>query len=181
MGIAELRKRRSSANGVFGMKAHFHQLSPFLDDPAITQFIRGAKLIRMRRRDLVSQAISYYVATSTGLWSVADTTAEEANEPAFNRGQIEAALDTIRSEEAGHQMLIHDYGLSAFDVWYEDLIADPDSICKGACRCVGVECDHRFDIAQAGLKRLATARNAEWKQRFTQTHSVSANEQGNRS
>src|SRR5262245_12546025 len=58
--IAWLRRRRSTANGVFGMKAHFSHVAHLLHLPAVAKWIENARLIRLRRRDVVRQAISFY-------------------------------------------------------------------------------------------------------------------------
>jgi len=73
--LAWLRRRRSTKNGVFGLKAHFSRLDPLAHRPSVAQWIKGARLIRIRRRDLVLQAISYYTALETGVWATVDGSA----------------------------------------------------------------------------------------------------------
>jgi LPS sulfotransferase NodH len=66
-----IEKRRTSPNGIFGMKVHYHQLKQVLvTEERSAAFLRGFdKLIWIRRRDRVGQAISKVIAEKTQVWS----------------------------------------------------------------------------------------------------------------
>ncbi len=169
--LAWLRRRRSTKNGVFGLKAHFSHLGPLAHRPSVAQWIKGARLIRIRRRDVVLQAISYYTALETGVWATVDVSAiAAAPSPDYNARLIEKCVRAILEEDAGWNRLFAQKGLTPFDVWYEDLIATPDSVCRSVCNHVGVEPAYTFDLAAVPLKRLASSRAEEWKQRFCAEH-----------
>jgi len=169
-----LRKRRSTANGVFGLKAHFSQLSRLLHIPSVAKLFEGARLIRIRRHDLVRQAISFYMADQTGVWSTFDADSAAAAVPSleYNGVAIELFLSMILAEEAGWERLFADRDLPVLDVWYEDLVAATDSVCRSVCSHVGVHPTSTFDLARIGLQRTSTARAAEWKRRFCAEHAT---------
>jgi LPS sulfotransferase NodH len=128
-------------------------------------------LIRIRRRDVVLQAISYYTALETGVWAAVDVSAIAAvPSPGYNGRLIEKCVSAILEEDSGWNRLFAQKGLTPFDVWYEDLIATPDSICRSVCNHVGVAPAYTFDLAAVALKRLASSRAEEWKQRFCAEH-----------
>ena len=91
--LAWLRRRRSTANGVFGLKAHFSHIGPLAHRPSVAKWIEGARLIRIRRRDVVLQAISYYTALETGVWAAVDVSAIAAvPSPGYNGRLIEKCV-----------------------------------------------------------------------------------------
>jgi LPS sulfotransferase NodH len=162
-----LRRRRTSPNGVFGMKAHFSQLQPHLAFEPISRFVRGATLIRIRRRDRIAQAISLYRAMASGIWSIAaGGMAEPSPEIAYDGAAIGNCLSSIEAQEQGWDGFLATNSRLARDIWYEDLIASPDTVCREACKAVGVNPGIVFDLAQAGLTRLAPKSTDEWKLRY---------------
>jgi LPS sulfotransferase NodH len=168
-----LRRRRSTANGVFGLKTHWRHVAPLLHISPVARWIEGALLIRMRRRDVIRQAISYYVAEETGVWSVVDASAAAAiPAPEYDGPLIEKYLLMLLEEDAGWSRFLSGKKLSALEVWYEDLIAAPDPVCRSVCRHVGVDVPFAFafDLAAVSLKRLSSPHAEDWKRRFSAEH-----------
>jgi len=169
--LRQLHKRRSTTNGIFGLKAHFSQLFPLLHIPAIAKSFEGAWLIRIRRRDLIRQAISYYTADVTGVWSTLDAASlADVPPPEYNGVAISQYLSTILAEDEGWEGLLADRKSSVLNVWYEDLVSDTDRVCRAVCDHVRVRSASTFDLARAGLQRLGAARADEWKRRFCAEH-----------
>jgi trehalose 2-sulfotransferase len=165
--IERVRKSRTTANGVFGLKVHHHQLAPIIHLPPIKRLVETASLIRIRRRDLVGQAISYYVANVTQLWSTFDERAvRSVVEPAYNASAIDKCLKNILAENASWEEMFVARAVPVFDIWYEDLVVRPDAICLSVCKHLGVNPPHTFDLLQTGLQRLANDRARDWKLRF---------------
>ncbi len=171
--LRSLRKRRSTPNGVFGLKAHFGQLARLLHIPSVGKLFDGARLIRIRRRDLVRQAISYYTAEATGVWSAAAAgSLGDLPSPNYNGVAISRHLSMIVAENEGWERLLADRGPAVLDVWYEDLVAETNSVCRSVCNHVGVNPAGTFDLRHAGMQRLSAARADEWKQRFCADHAA---------
>ena len=171
--LRSLRKRRSTANGVFGLKAHFSQLAGLLHIPSVGRLFEGARLIRIRRRDLVRQAISYYAAEATGVWSTADAASlAELPSPDYNGIAISRYVSMLLAEDEGWERLLAHRGPSVLDVWYEDLVSDTDRVCRSVCNHVDIHPAASFDLKHAGMQRLSTARADEWKQRFCTEHAA---------
>jgi LPS sulfotransferase NodH len=165
--LRSLRKRRSTANGVFGLKAHFVHLGPLMHIPSVAKLFEGARLIRVRRRDLIRQAMSYYLAEATGVWSTFDAASlAELPTPDYSGVAIAGYLLAILAEDEGWEKLLADRRSSVLNVWYEDLAAEPDSVCRSVCNHVGVHPTATFDLKRVGLQRLSSLRADEWKRRF---------------
>jgi trehalose 2-sulfotransferase len=125
MRLMELR--RTSPNGVFGIKIQYEQmLRAFqgnVPNQKMIEFLRSQHhLFWMRRRDRLRQAISLSVATHTNSWS--------SEEPQKALASSVSCLDCINSLQAvsfqdfGWEQLIKAAKLHARTVWYEDLISD---------------------------------------------------------
>lgn len=169
--LRQLHRRRSTANGVFGLKAHFSQLASLLHIRSVDRLFEGAWLIRIRRRDLVRQAISYYTAEATGVWSTLDAASlAEIPPPEYNGVAISRYLSTLLAEDDGWERLFADRKSSVLNVWYEDLVADTDMVCRSVCDHVRVRSPSTFELARAGMQRLSAARADEWKRRFCAEH-----------
>ena len=130
-------------------------------------------MIRIRRRDLVRQAISYYTAEATGVWSTADAgSLADLPSPGYNGVAISRYVSMLLAEDEGWERLLADRGTSVLEVWYEDLIAETDSVCRLVCSHVGIHPAAPFDLSRAGMQRLSAARTDEWKQRFCADHAA---------
>src|SRR3954452_1542773 len=96
--VGELRVRTSGANGLFGFKAHYTQLRAAIGKvEAVTEFFPCLRLVDVRRRDVLRQAISYERAQQTRQWS--SKAPSPRSEPQFDLGGIERKLDQIRREQ----------------------------------------------------------------------------------
>ena len=140
MRLMELR--RTSPNGVFGMKIHYEQMlrafQSNVPNQKMIEFLRNQHhLFWMRRRDRICQAISHVVATRTNSWS--------SEEPQKSPATSVSCLDCINSLQAvsfqdfGWEQLIKAAKLRVRVVWYEDLISDYEGTCRLALRDLKLE------------------------------------------
>ena len=75
--LSEMKLRRTSPNGVFGMQLHYSQLlmrfsSDRLNNTMIGFVLDFDKHIWLRRRNKLRQAISFAIAKKSGAWSSED-------------------------------------------------------------------------------------------------------------
>lgn len=124
-----MERRRTSANGMFGIKMHYAQLLGAFGTQKPTNNIvnylrRFDKLIWIRRRDRLRQAISQAIAASTQVWSSEDPRFVRDPEVNLRPDQCVRALRLVCDDDAGWALLIKNAGLQVLEVWYEDLVAD---------------------------------------------------------
>ena len=157
---------RTTANGVFGLKGHHHQLGPLLAHPALVRVMESATLVWIRRRDLLGQAISLYKAGRSKVWSV---TAGDAPPPKvdYSHDGIRAAMRTIIAENAAWEEHFASQGLEVLPVWYERLLEDPQGVCQEVCRRVlGRDSTHTFSLDQSDIVKMRDNTTDEWRDRF---------------
>lgn len=164
--LAAVEQVRTTPNGVYGLKGHFHQIGPLLGNSHVKRLMAGSVLVWIRRRDLLGQALSYYRASATKVWSV--TEGSEAPPPVeYERGAIVAGMDQLLAENASWEAWFASQGRPFVTVWYEDLVARPDAVCKRVCRAVlGYAIEHVFEISQADIVKMRDDTTDEWRRRF---------------
>jgi LPS sulfotransferase NodH len=150
--IDYLLYRRTSPNGVFGMKLHFGQFRDLFGPKSRTTGVEFLKLfdkfILIHRRDKISQAISMFVAQSAGVWN-RRTAAQATDLPELQQRdyeQIAANLVLCLKEESGWRELIATRRLEAIELAYEDMIASPSERFGEVLSFLGIRVDNPQSI-----------------------------------
>ena len=159
----ELLRRRTSPNGVFGLKLFFDHWHTFLSSGRLERFGK-MKFVHLQRRDRVAQAVSRVIATQTGLWDSATAARGAAT---YDFDAVLAARDGIEKQHRAWEQAFARLKAHPLELVYEEFCEDPAHHVAQICRFVGV------DPAQAATPlpvptptRQATAINAEWIERF---------------
>jgi LPS sulfotransferase NodH len=135
--LDEMKLRRTSPNGVFGMQLHYPQLLMKFSSDNINNsmigFVRDFdKYIWLRRRNKLRQAISFVIAKTNGAWSSEDKKKIEKLEVEdISMIDILSALRFVSFNDFGWERLIHAAKLDVHEVWYEDLVTNYESVCSG--------------------------------------------------
>jgi LPS sulfotransferase NodH len=123
--------RRTTRNGVFGMKIHLSQLlSIFGNEIRAVGFLKQqSHLVHVRRRDKVEQAISLYRALRTAIFStdherIAQQAGIHITLPEFNAAKIAALHNRVCKDDEAWIRLFEKYELKHSEVFYEDFVAD---------------------------------------------------------
>jgi LPS sulfotransferase NodH/2-polyprenyl-3-methyl-5-hydroxy-6-metoxy-1,4-benzoquinol methylase len=164
--IAKLLARRTSRNGIFGIKAHFHQFEAFLKKyPALLEALAPVTYIYIDRRDKVAQAVSMAKALQTDQWS-----SQWRGRPdpvlRYDRGLIEKSLKEVELQDARWLQWFETHDIAPFRVTYEDLIADPAGIVRGIVELLGVRNDEPDVVRVPTVEKQSDDTNQEWIERF---------------
>jgi len=131
--LAQLERRRTSPNGVFGVKIHFEHLESLWKGrkKAAAAFLRGFdKFVLLTRRDKIAQAVSLYKARETQIWSSLDYDFLDADDPrraikpGFDAVRIAKALSDLIADETHWRTLLESQSLPYVELCYEDVVAD---------------------------------------------------------
>jgi LPS sulfotransferase NodH len=164
--IARLLERRTSKNGVFGIKEHFHHFEAFLKGyPELLDVLAPVTYIYISRRDKVAQAVSMAKALQTNWWS---SRMEEGPKPPlqYDRELIEKCLKEVALQDAGWLKWFEAQAIAPFELTYEDLIADTDGAVGSIVELLGVENDERVAVTVPPAKKQSDETNQEWIERF---------------
>lgn len=131
--LDEIERRRSTNNGCFGLKMHFEHMGIWGSNIGSKhkEFLRQFnKVILLRRKDKLAQAVSLYKARTTQIWSSRDYIYLENSDPRrhkkvkFDSRAIAQALADIFNQEVGGKTLLNLCSVDYYEIWYEDLLLD---------------------------------------------------------
>ena len=165
----ELFRHRTTPNGVFGIKLYGSHLDSLMTGGVLLEdLFSNAKYLWMRRRDRLAQAVSYALAEQTGIWILDGEWLRDKlplRQPHYDYQAILHCLRRISNEESQWSKYIEMEGVSPMTVWYEDLVAEYETVVGECLRFIGVEEDEG-EIPEPGIRRQSTRRNEEWAERF---------------
>lgn len=159
-----LATHTASDNGVFGLKAHFTQLSAFFSAPPLRRFLDGMQFIWITREDIVAQAVSFHIAMVTKQWSAEQRA--RAPVPPYQAQKIEEYLNNILTQNAMWAKFFHLNGIASIPVSYEALVAEPEAVIRRVAGAMGVTVSDVPGLGETGLARQGTAVNDEYCARF---------------
>ena len=164
--IAKLLARRTSRNGVFGMKAHFHHFEAFLKEyPALLEVLSPTTYIYISRQDRIAQAVSMAKALQTDAWT---SRMEEGPKPVlvYDREMIAHCLVDIERQDLTWRRWFETHNVTPFQVTYDDLTADAAGVVRSIVEFLGVQNDERDEVDVPPAKKQADETNQEWIERF---------------
>jgi LPS sulfotransferase NodH len=168
--------RRTSPNGVFGLKAFPLQLEGINEaNPQLvgnvmrTLFPRGqrARVVELRRRDRTAHAISYARALLSGIWRK-EQEPDDRPEPEYSAEALARATRMIEQQEGAWQAMYRDLRVEPLVIWYEDVLADPHAAIGAVGAYLDVALDSGAAVAVPTIERQAQAGARAWAERHAE-------------
>lgn len=168
--------RRTSPNGVFGLKAFPLQLegvhagNPQLVGNVMRTLFpreRRARVVELRRRDRTAHAISYARALLSGIWRK-EQEPDDRPEPEYSREALARATRMIEQQEQTWQAMYRDLRAEPLVVWYEDVLADPQAAISAVAAYLGVVLDPVAAVAVPVIERQSQAGARIWAERHAE-------------
>lgn len=163
--LAKLLVCRTSSNGIFGLKAHFHNFEAFLKDyPAFLERLAPVSFIYISREDKVAQAVSMAKAYQTAAW----TSTMKGNQGAsrYDRALIAKCLKEIEQQETNWLTWFEAQHVEPFKVTYEELSADTASVVADIVAFLDAQDDKPEEIIVPAGEKQGDQTNVEWIERF---------------
>lgn len=163
--LAELMARRTTANGVFGIEAHYEHGIAFGTAEKLLAQLPGLKVVHLRRADILRQAVSYAVAKQTGIWISGETgTGDSAT---YDPGLIDHCLNDIAVQNALWTSLFKQIGVEPFELTYETLAKDlPTAIHDVADYCGVLVPDEAIKITNLPDLNPENRQSESWISRY---------------
>lgn len=172
--LQEMRARRTSPNGVFGVNVKIDQLNGIFKNnaDAYAGLIRDNDFVLyLYRRDKLKQAISVYIARSRDLFNVPSDISDE---------EVRKLVETIDYDHAGIADCLHGciqieqawleffrkYKVDFEPLAYEDFVADYEGTLRGLLTRFGVDREQQR-IPPQPLKKVSNRINAEFRSKFS--------------
>lgn len=166
-------RRRTSPNGVFGLKAfplQFGDLNAanpgLVNEVMRTLFPRGLwpRVVQLRRRDRTAHAISYARALLSGIWRK-EQEPEDRPEPEYSDVAMNHALRLIDGQEAIWNKMFNDLRIEPLVLWYEDILDTPAAAPDAVARYLGMDLDPAAAVAVPAIERQSQAGARAWAER----------------
>jgi trehalose 2-sulfotransferase len=168
-------RRRTSPNGVFGVKCFPSQLQQLQEgNPALLSAVMGQlfpqgqdrRVILLNRRDRDAHAISYARAILSGVWRKE----QEAGQPAeieYSEVAIDNARKFLDAQEAAWTAMFRDMRIEPLVMWYEDVVEDPERAVAQAAQFVGVTIDPSAAVKIPVVQPQAKQESTAWIERYS--------------
>ncbi len=88
--MTELQRRRTSPNGVFGIKIHYPHIKQFGGFDNLMKLFPNAHYVLLSRNDVLKQAVSLSIASQTGVWISGQTPVND--NPTYDFEHIDKCL-----------------------------------------------------------------------------------------
>jgi LPS sulfotransferase NodH len=168
--LRALRERPATANGVWGSKMMWNyfgdavarlrawprlQLAPETSGPdVLAAAFPGLRYVWLRRDDKLRQAISWWRASVTGQYALAEGE-QPVPPPLFDHGAIDRLLRYAEQCEAGWQDWFAAHAITPFEIVYEDMTHDLDATVREVAAFLGVALPGGLTPARPRLRRQA--------------------------
>jgi Uncharacterized protein conserved in bacteria len=167
--LEHLFRLRTSPNGQFGVKMHWHQFTVALKLD-LESFFHDAKFVYMSRTDLLAQAVSHAIAQQTGVWHSGQKAVGKAT---FSMEAIDNSIQFLLQERSRWERFFAVTGVQPFRILYEDLLRDTDGEMRRLCTFLDVQWSG-VDHILGGVQR--TNLNSEWIEQFRLAKNGAADE-----
>jgi len=160
--MGHFMKRRTSKNGNFVIKAHWHQFSKHTDNlETLTNGLGVKRFLWIYRSSLIEQAISWAIADQTNVWISGTQPRREAR---YDYDEIVRFARYVENENANWQSyLSQNYPDNSLVVDYDSVINPPNPTTAALKEFLDLD----SDLAPSRrTRRQSTSINQDWKVRF---------------
>ena len=177
--LNELIVDYATPNGVFGAKITWQQFQNFtrllLDiegnevslPDLMSQYFPNLHYIWIKRQDKIRQAISYWRALQTGVWSVTSNTVHvPADEPVFDFGAIRELLRRIIQDETEIQKYFLKINAKPFVIIYEEFTDTYEETAIQTLEYLNIPKPENLVFSQRRLIKQSDSLSEEWLQKY---------------
>lgn len=170
--ILKTVKENASPNGVFGMELTWHQLNNLNEIVPIQEiFSHKIKWFFLRRRNIIAQGISHYIAADTGIYhsyQIPGDSDGKKRSVEYNEKEIKRHISDLITQETMASGWMKSQNISPVNLYYEDSISDSLSTSLTFSNVVGATLPVAYLQGKSTnpIKKIATGLNIEFEERF---------------
>ena len=170
--LDEIQKRRTSPNGVFGIKLHYQHIEEFGGFEQLVNYFPDAYYVLLSRENVLNQAVSLSIASQTGVWIAGQ---EPVNEnPEYDYSSIDKSLKSIIKNNSSWR-----YSLAASDCNYIEMNFDNvknnlDKTISDIAKFMGVSVNVEDIPTEQVTSKQSNKLNKEWEERFCSEFNLSS-------
>jgi LPS sulfotransferase NodH len=167
-----------SPGGIFGVETNRLMLELFEDVlPLERIFPRRPRWFVLRRRNLVSQSISNYIADESRVFHSYQLNAgsdKKIDSVQYDSEKLKGYIKKFVEEEIWFFKYLRKKHVVPVELFYEDVVSDPKSAAMRIANVMGVWLPHEYVSKQIEnpMKKLANNKNVEYEKRFRDENSL---------
>jgi LPS sulfotransferase NodH len=162
--IAELKKRRTSTNGVFGIKIHYSHIKQFGGFEKVLECFPDAYYILLSRENVLKQAVSLSIASQTGGWISGQK--RVCNDPKYDFNHIDESLRNIILDNASWRYTLAANGCNYIEMDFDNICNNLADSLESIASFVGCKIDKTKIPKEQITKKQSNQRNTEWVAQF---------------
>lgn len=158
---------------IFGLKASWQQLAFLITSGVMENCLHGAKVVHIRRRDVIGQAISLSIAKQTEQWaSFLDSVGDKVE---YRESEILEFVQAACNSNAMFDALFELHGMNPIRVVYEDLVRDFVGTTHEVWRGLNFFADVcEFDSDDIEMKRQSGSLNDVFRAKLLEAYALPA-------
>ena len=173
-------RRRTSPNGVFGIKCFPMQLQALVETNAelmsavmstVVPRTRPPRVVHLARRDRASHAVSYARATMSGIWRKEQESAA-AGDLQYSQSAVETAERWLAGQEAAWDGMFRDLRIEPLRLVYEDVVERPREAVAQVADYLGVTLDPAAAVEVPSVDKQSEAGAEGWAERYAASKTV---------
>ncbi|HET6619261.1 MAG TPA: Stf0 family sulfotransferase [Dongiaceae bacterium] len=153
----------ATPNGVYGLKSHADHFAAVVAVIDPMRALPHLKLVRIRRQDMLAQAISWMRAQQTGQFHAAK---RPKGAPRYDASAIRGLIALLAEQTAIWDRILAASGGVPLEIEYERLVEDPQREVDRVARLMGVPSPVPIDPARVKLTVQRDELSAAWHRRF---------------
>ena len=162
--LAEIQQRRTSPNGVFGIKIHYSHIKQFGGFREVMKCFPDAYYIRLSRKDVLRQAVSLSIARQTGVWISGQRPVN--TEPKYSVPHINECLRTTILEDSSWRYVLASSGCRHIELDFDDVRNNLASSIRSIASFMGVTVPEEKIPKRPVTKTQSDGINARWMAQF---------------
>lgn len=162
--LTEIQRRRTSPNGVFGIKIHYSHVSGYGGFQHVMRRFPDAYYMFLFRRDVLKQAVSLSIAQQTGVWISGQAPSGTTVEYDFDR--INKCMRRVLLENAGWRYLFAAHGCRTMELEFDEVRDDIGAAVTRIGSFMDVSVDAEQIPADPVTKKQGVDINKAWAERF---------------
>ena len=163
--LKEIMRRRTSPNGVFGIKIHYSQIKHIGGFHKLEQILPNPRYVLLSRNEVLKQAISLSIARQTGVFIAGQQPTTE-KEPKYSFEQIDECLRKIILDNASWRYMLASNGCKYIEISFECLQHNMTSSIKQIANLMGESVDLSDTKSFVRTKKQSGELNKKWERKF---------------
>lgn len=162
--MTELQRRRTSPNGVFGIKIHYSHIKKFGGFNNVVKLFPNAHYVLLSRKDILKQAVSLSIASQTGVW-ISGQIPVNTN-PEYNFNHIDKCLRDIILQNSSWKYTLAASGCNYIDMDFEYVRKNLVHSIEKISEFMDVKLENNEIPNEQVTKKQSKNLNTEWAMKF---------------